>query len=265
MIRNLVRVGAFLAAGYGFLVLAFFLLQRRFQYFPDRSTEAAAVRRASALGLAPWRDGEGRLIGWRPGRPAPLRLLIFHGNAGNALDRAYYLRLADVLGAEAVLMEYRGYGARPGEVSEAALVQAGRETASLLAREGRMVVLGESLGSGVAVQVAATRPMGVRGLLLVTPYASMADLGAEIYPWLPVRLLLRDRWDSETAIRGYAGPVAVILAGRDEVVGAAQGRRLVRACPGPARIWEQPEAGHNTLDLSPNEGGWAEAFAFVSR
>ena len=262
--RGLLRLGAALAAAYGLICLAVFLVQRRLQYFPERSDEATALRRAAPLGLVPWRGSRGELLGWRrPGRPAALRLLVFHGNAGNALDRAYYLPLAEALGAEAVLMEYPGYGARPGDLSEPALVAAGREAASLLAREGPLVLLGESLGSGVAVQVAVAQPGDLEGLLLVTPYASMADLGAAAYPWLPVRRLMRDRWDSEGCLGRYPGPVAILLAGRDEVVGAEQGRRLARACRGPVRIWEQPEAGHNSLDLAP-EAGWREALAFAA-
>lgn len=265
MLRAALKLGATLAAAYGLLCLAVFLLQRRLQYFPERSGEEVAGLRATAAGLAPWRSPEGRLLGWRkPGAAAPLRVLVLPGNAGNALDRVYYLPLLEGLGAEGVLLEYPGYGPRPGGISQEALVAAGREALGLLAREGPVVLLGESLGSGVAVQVAAADPAAVRGLLLVTPYARMSDLGAAAYPWLPVRALLRDRWDSAAAIGSYWGPVALMLAGRDEVVGVEQGRALAAACRGPVRVWVQPEAGHNALSLAPEAGGWREALAFAA-
>lgn len=265
-LRLLLRIALGLLALYGGLCAVVFAVQRRLQYFPDRSSEAGAIQRAAASGLVPWRAPDGGLLGWR--RPGPSRaphLLIFHGNAGNALDRLYFIRLAEALGMEGVLLEYPGYGARPGEISEAALVAAGREALERLAPEGPVVILGESLGSGVAVQVAAAEPAAVRGLLLVTPYARMSDLGAEAYLWLPVRWLMRDRWDSAAAIGRYPGPVALLLAGRDEVVGPAQGRALAAACRGPVKVWIQPEAGHNTLSLAPEAGGWREALAFAAR
>ncbi len=265
-LRFLFRSLLTLLALYGGLCLVVFVVQRRLQYFPDRSTEAGALKRAAASGLVPWRDARGELLGWRrPGRSASTpRLLVFHGNAGNALDRIYYVRLFESLGVEVVLLEYPGYGARGGEVSEATLVAAGREAAELLAREGPLLLLGESLGSGVACQVAAADPGRIQGLLLVTPYARMSEVGAEAYPWLPVSWLLRDRWENVAALPNYPGPVAILIAGRDEVVGAAQGHRLAEACRGPVKVWVQPEAGHNTLSLAPRGGHWAELWAFAT-
>jgi pimeloyl-ACP methyl ester carboxylesterase len=264
-LRLLLRAVAGLVASYALLCLLVFLLQRKLQYFPETGEEGGALRRAAAAGLGPWRSSDGRLLGWRPlgGTPAALRVLVFHGNAGNALDRAYYVALGRQLGAEVVLMEYPGYGARAGEITEASLVAAGREAVARLAPEGPLVVLGESLGSGVACQVAAAEPSRVRGLLLVTPYLSMAEVGARAYPWLPVSLLMRDRWDNRAALAKYSGPVGILVAGRDEVVGADQGRALAGACRGPHRLVVQPEAGHNTFSLAP-QAGWAELLSFAT-
>jgi hypothetical protein len=265
-LKFLIRSLLVLVALYGGLCAVVFAVQRSLQYFPDRSPEAGALQRAAASGLVPWRNEEGQLLGWRrPGVPkAARRLLVFHGNAGNALDRLYYVRLFEPMGFDVVLMEYPGYGARPGEVSEPALVAAGREAADLLAQEGSLLVLGESLGSGVAAQVAAADPGRIQGLLLVTPYARMSEVGAAAYPWLPVRWLMRDRWDNLAALPRYPGPVAILIAGRDEVVGATQGHRLAQACRGPVKVWVQPEAGHNTLSLAPRGGHWVELLAFAS-
>ncbi|HJW33878.1 MAG TPA: alpha/beta fold hydrolase [Holophagaceae bacterium] len=264
-LKLVVRSLLVVLALYGGLCAVVFAVQRKLQYFPDRSSEAGALRRAAASGLVPWRTTEGALLGWR--RPGPskasARLLVFHGNAGNALDRVYYVRLFESLGADVVLMEYPGYGARPGEPTEATLVAAGREAATALAREGPLYLVGESLGSGVALQVAGSAPAQVQGVLLVTPYARMSEVGAEAYPWLPVRWLLKDRWDNLAALPTYPGPVVILLAGRDEVVGAAQGRRLAEAARGPIKVWEQPEAGHNTLSLAPRGGHWEEAWTFL--
>ena len=130
---------------------------------------------------------------------------------------------------------------------------------------GPVFLLGESLGSGVAVQVAAAEPGAVAGLLLVTPFARMTEVASHHYPLVPMRLLLRDRWDSQGAVRGYPGPVALLLAGRDEVVGAAQGRRLAAAVPGPVFVREVPWADHNGLPLEPGQSPWPELLGFLGR
>ncbi len=254
---------------YAALCLAAFLLQRRMMYFPDRSTEAESLRQGARMGLAPWRDGTGHLLGWRrPGtggdRP---RMLVIHGNAGDALGRLDYLPVLEAAGFEGVLLEYPGYGPRPGRPSEGRFVADARAALRQLKAEGPgpVFLLGESLGSGVAVQVAAREPGAVAGLLLVTPFARMTEVAARHYPFFPLGLLLRDRWDSLGAIGGYAGPVALLVAGRDEVVGAAQGRRLAAAAPGPVFVREVPWADHNGLPLEPGQAPWPELLGFLRR
>jgi hypothetical protein len=191
-------------------------------------------------------------------------MLILHGNAGDALGRVDYLPVLEAAGFEGLLLEYPGYGCRPGQPSEGALVADARAALDLLRGEGRPVfLLGESLGSGVALQVAAAEPGTVSGLLLAVPFARMTEVAASHYPIFPMGLLLRDRWDSLGAIRAYRGPVAFLLAGRDEVVGVAQGRRLAAACPGPKQVLELPQAGHNELPLRPGLPPWSEALAFL--
>ncbi len=249
------------------LCLLIFVFQRRFLYFPERSSEAAALARAARLGLEPWRDREGRLRGWRapaPGRPGA-RLLVLHGNAGSALDRAYYLDPLGRLGVEVSLLEYPGYGARPGSPSEASLVTAALDAVDALASGGGAPVwlLGESLGSGVAARAALLQPRAVRGLFLVTPFASLAEVARHHYPLLP-GFVLRDRFEPLRDLRAFRGPVAVLVAGRDEVVTAAQGRKLFDGLPGPKRLWEQPDALHNTVDLRPDSPMWREVTTFLA-
>jgi pimeloyl-ACP methyl ester carboxylesterase len=235
-------------------------------YFPARFGEVEAEKRATALGLRAWRDPDGRLLGWRPLRSeARTRVLVFHGNAGSALDRVYYLEAMGGTECEIVLFEYPGYGARPGRPSQRTLVEAAVAALTLLRseRRGPVWLLGESLGSGVAAQVAGRDPHAPAGLILVTPIARMTEVAAWHYPYLPVRALLRDRWDSVAALREFRGPTAILVAGRDEVVGAEQGRRLARAMPTPPRLWEQPDADHNGVDVSPGALPWPEIRALV--
>ncbi|WP_243293761.1 alpha/beta hydrolase [Geothrix mesophila] len=251
---------------YAVLCLLAFLTQRRMMYFPDREPELEAIQRAVGARLVPWRDTKGGVLGWRrAARSGGPRILVLHGNAGDALGRLDYLPVFEAAGFEGVLLEYPGYGPREGERSETSLVADARVALHQLKAESSapVILLGESLGSGVAAQVAAAEPKLVAGLLLATPFARMTEVAAHHYPYLPMKLIMRDRWDSLGAIRGYRGPVAMVIAGQDEVVGAEQGRRLAEGCPGPVRIWEVPRATHNDLPLAPGRPPWSEALAFL--
>lgn len=252
---------------YAAICLLAFLLQRRLLYFPERYPEEMALAAAGRLGLAPWRDARGALAGWRaaPATRPVARLLVLHGNAGSALDRAHYAAAFTGRGVEVILLEYPGYGARPGSPSRGSLGAAAADALDGMVREGAapVWVLGESLGSGVASGAVALRPGAVKGLVLVTPFARMADVVRLHYPMLPSALLL-DRYAPERELASYAGPTVMLLAGRDEVVGVAQGRRLFEALRGPKRLVVQEAATHNGLDLDPGSSLWSEVVAFLS-
>jgi hypothetical protein len=264
----LLRAVLALAVLLGALLAAALLLQRRLLYFPDRFELARALARSSRLGLAPWLDPSGGLRGWRrspaSGPPPRARLLVLHGNAGSALDRFGYLAALEPRGVEVVLLEYPGYGARPGAPSQPALTAAAVEAVEALAAEGAPVwLLGESLGSGVAAAATAQRPALVRGLLLVTPFAELAAVARHHYPLVPAWLLV-DRWAPRRDLAGWRGPAVVLLAGADEVVTRGEGERLFAALTGPKRLLVQEGAGHNGLDLSPGLASWDEAVDFLA-
>jgi pimeloyl-ACP methyl ester carboxylesterase len=248
----------------------FTTLQRQLIYFPERASERALLAQAAAIGLQPWHGREGELIGWRstPSGEAERRMLVFHGNAGYALHRVYYAAglAATRAGWDAYLFEYPGYGARAGEPSESSIGEAAtRALQGLLESDARPLYLtGESLGCGVASQLAASYPDAVQGLLLVTPFTRLGDVAAHHYPFLPVRVLLSERYDSVAALARYRGPVAFLLAGRDEVVPAALGRQLHDGYAGPKWLRIQPQAGHNSLDVSPRAPWWREASEFLT-
>jgi uncharacterized protein len=215
----------------------------------------------------PWRDAGGTLRGWRaaPRGAVRARVLVLHGNAGSALDRVYYPAALLPRGLTVALLEYPGYGARPGAPAEASLAAAAVEAVEELAAEGPEPVwlLGESLGSGVAARAARLRPDRVRGLILVTPFARLSDVARHHYPFLP-GFLLRDRWAPLDDLATFPGPTAVLVAGRDEVVGADEGRILFAGLSGAKRLWEQPQADHNDLDLRAQHPWWDEVVAFLA-
>ena len=155
-------------------------------------------------------DGE-RVVAWygraRPGRPT---LLYFHGNGGSLAIRAPRIARFMDEGWGVYMMTYRGYGGSTGSPSEAANVADARLAYAALVKEGvpprSIVVYGESLGSGIAVRIAAELPVG--GVILDAPYTSIVDVAAQAYPFLPVRLFLIDRYETTRVHRRHQGPAA---------------------------------------------------------
>jgi pimeloyl-ACP methyl ester carboxylesterase len=179
-------------------------------------------------------------------------LILYFG--GNAEEVSWMLGPAARYTASAgwLLVDYRGYGSSEGRPSEAALVadalrfhDHARE--KLGARQ--IFVFGRSLGSGVAVQLAAARP--VAGLILVAPYDSLASVGRHHYPFLPVRWMLKHRFDSIAHAPAIAAPLLCLVAARDQIIPVVHSKRLFEAWRGPKRWVELAGAGHNSTDDAP--------------
>jgi len=238
-------------------VLAFYwTMQRRLMYFPT-----AHVPAPNEIGLTPaetvtFETTDGlELSGWFLAVPGPspkATVLVFNGNAGN---RSYRGPLAAALhrhGLQVLLVDYRGYGENPGTPSEngfAADARAAR--AYLLGRSdvdaSRLVYFGESLGAAVAVGLAVEHSSAA--LILRSPFTSMADIGQHHYPFLPVRLLLRDRFPSIVRIHQIRSPLLVIAGDRDQTVPIQQSRRLYEAASAPKTLVVVPGADHNDHEL----------------
>jgi uncharacterized protein len=247
--------------------------QKRLIYYPERVAEEDLLALAARMGVEEWRGENGEFFGWQAPAPegsGPLRrVVVFHGNAGMALDRTYYVQgfqwPPHRQRWEVYLFEYPGYGARSGVPGEKVFYEAaGGALAQLLSLDDTpLMVVGESLGSGVAARMAADFPGGIDGLVLVTPFTSLPDVAARHFWAFPVRLLLRERFDNVAALQHYAGPVAIVLAEHDEVIPADLGERLYENYEGPKKLWVQKGKGHNTLDLSPGAAWWVEFAAFL--
>lgn len=193
-------------------------------------------------------------------------LLIYFG--GNAEEVSWLVGIADrFAGHSLLLLNYRGYGGsggRPGEsalFADALLVyDYGRQRRDVDA--SRILVMGRSLGSGVAVHLATQRQLA--GVILVSPYDSVRALAQSIYPWLPVGLLLKHPFDSLSRAGGLAAPLLCVVAGNDSVIPPANSRRLFEAWGGRDKRWiEVPGAGHD--DLSDEPRYWEEIALFLGR
>jgi uncharacterized protein len=183
-------------------------------------------------------------------RPAPV-LLYFGGNAEEiswTLADARWPRAWTIAG-----LNYRGYGRSEGKPGEQALVADGLALFDAMAARPdvdprRIVVVGRSLGTGVAARIAAERP--VAGAVLISPYDSLVEIGRSHYPWLPVSWLLRHRFDSVAAIKEARVPLLTIVGTADGIIPLSRSRVLHEAWPGPKEWIALEGAGHNNVNMS---------------
>ncbi|WP_313927048.1 alpha/beta fold hydrolase [Pseudoxanthomonas sp.] len=222
-----------------------YLQQRRLIYYPQFTRVAPAQTDFA------FQRPDAVLRGWvvNPGRQDAV--LYFGGNA-EAVEANRDVFAQWLPSRTVYLVAHRGYGASDGEPSEAALLADALAVYDDIARrhpDGDVAVIGRSLGSGVATHVASERP--VRHLVLVTPFDSLAAVAQSHYPVFPVRLLLKDRYDSAARLPGYGGNLLVLRAGRDTVVPPAHTDRLLASFKGRARVVDFPRAGHDDLSTDP--------------
>lgn len=247
------------AAGYLYCV------QRRIMY--PRAAEAPSP--LLALGPAPRvvettaTDGLVCRHWYWPAPPGGATVAVFHGNAGHLGDRVDKFRPLRQAGHGLLLCGYRGYGGNPGRPTEAGLLCDARAALDWLAGQGGrpLVLHGESLGTAVAVALAAEG----RGdaLVLEAPFDRAASVAAAIYWWLPVRRLIRDRWDSLARIGRVRQPLLWLHGSDDAITPLALGRRLFEAAPGPKRAVVVEGGGHVEF-LEERPAVMAEVLAFVA-
>ena len=246
-LKSLLVIGASLYLG---LVALMYVAQRALMYFPETVRTAAAAAgfpeaEEIALDTA---DGE-RVIAWlvKPRGDRPV-VLYFHGNGGALRYRVERYQALTADGTGLLALSYRGYGGSSGRPTEDGLIEDARAAYAFAAARhpaARLVLWGESLGSGVAVALAAERP--VARLVLEAPFSSAVDVAASAYPFVPVRWLMKDQFRSDLRIGKVAAPVLIVHGDRDAVVPIKSGERLYALITAPKRFVRVPGAGHEDL------------------
>ena len=215
---------------YGLLLVLVGCMQRRLLFFPSQQNSASL---AAGSGFTRW-EIAGQYAGYarvvdRPGRV----WLMLHGNGGQAAGRAYVLPFLAATDSVYVL-EYPGYGDRPGKPSKTSINQAALQAYEALAAQfgrSRMCVLGESLGSGPAAYLGTVRNPPSR-IVLMVPFDVLRKVAQEQYPFLPVRLLMLDQWNNNATLKQYKGRVDIWGARQDDVIPVAHARNLAASVPG---------------------------------
>ena len=239
--------------------MAMMFFEASLLFFPSRQArggwDVPGVERAHLEAA----DGT-RLHGWYLEHPQPRAVLLFAcGNAGNISYRAErFAHLRDRHRVSLLAFDYRGYGLSEGRPHERGLLMDARAARRWLAQraglpESEIVLMGESLGGGVMVDLASRD--GARALVLERTFTSLPDVGAYHYSFIPVRLLMRNRLDSLRKIGDYHGPLLVCHGDADDIIPLAMGRRLFEAANPPKRFVLLPGVDHN----EPLPGEWDEA------
>jgi fermentation-respiration switch protein FrsA (DUF1100 family) len=241
--------------------------QRRYLYFPEATRpDVATTGVASARTITVSTQDGLDLLAWLSpaANEAKPVVLYLHGNGGHIGYRARRLAQMNSLGWGVLLLEYRGFGGNPGTPTEAGLyLDAQAAYAALLALRipaRRIVLWGESLGTGIAVRLAAEMEVGA--VLLESPYTSLLAIGQKRFPFVPVSWLLRDRFDLIGRIGAVHAPLLVMTGGRDDVIPPAMGQAVFAAANHPKVFWLAPDAGHNNL---AEAGAFDVVQAFVSK
>jgi pimeloyl-ACP methyl ester carboxylesterase len=241
----------FIIAAVGYLSLGaiMFFAQRALMYFPEgvRTAPAAAgLPQAEEVTLD---SGAEKIIAWhlppRGNRPV---VLYFHGNGGALRLRADRFKKLAAAGIGVIALSYRGYGGSSGQPTEAGLIEDARAAYAFAAVRypGRIMAWGESLGSGVAIALAAEKPLN--RLILESPFTSTVDIAAAQYWFLPVRLLMKDQFRSDLRVGRVTVPVLIMHGDADGIVPIQYGQRLFSLIPGKKRMVRFPGGGHNDLD-----------------
>jgi pimeloyl-ACP methyl ester carboxylesterase len=184
-------------------------------------------------------------------------VLVFHGNAGNIHAREPLALTLTSMGFRVVLVEYPGFGEREGWGTMSEALTASQDAFERTAKKwpGPVYLVGESIGAGVAAQVAKAHPDRVAGVLLFTPWDSLYNLVNAKFSGVPVGLLLKKHFDSAEGLRNYRGNVELVGAGKDVVIPAMHAQALAKSLPGAAYT-ELPGAGHNTWFSALSRRDW---------
>jgi hypothetical protein len=270
MLRTVLWTLLTLAGLAGALVLLLGCYEPRLIYFPARDLDRTPASFGLSFEDVELRTADGELVhGWflPAPTPAPVTVLLLHGNAGNISHRFEKLAVLRDLGADVLIVDYRGYGRSSGRPSETGTYRDADAAYEYLVQTRRidprrLVLYGESLGAAVAVDLAARKPVG--GLVIESAFSSGVDVGQEMFPFLPARLLVRNRYESVKKIGAVQAPVLILHSRNDEFFGWHHPQRLYDAAREPKRVVEL-RGGHNDAFLVSSQVYAAALSAFLTR
>jgi pimeloyl-ACP methyl ester carboxylesterase len=252
---------------YFLFLLIIFLFQRKMIYFPETHSIKQQQELANQLNLTLWpsKDNYLGLISQTIKTACKGTIIVFYGNAGSAINRIYYMEGLEKQGYRVILVEYPGYGARSGSPSESTLVSTGIQTAKRVLNDfGEPIFLwGESLGSGVVSGIVQTRQIPIKGIVLVAPFDSMANIAQHHYWFFLAKWLTLDRFNNIKNMQNFAGSTAILVAEKDEIIPNKYSLKLYNSLTSRKKLWTFKNAGHNSFPMVPELAWWKEVMQFV--
>lgn len=250
--RKLYRLAKKVLLAYLAICLLMMLIERFLVYHPPQLlNNVTEIEQLGGEEISVEAEDGTQIFGWYFAHQNPRRGILYsYGNGEDAARNAEYMAyLRDQLQASVLVFDYRGYGKSAGKPFEDGLILDGSAAQRWLADQLRLkpddiVLFGRSLGGGVAVALAERQ--GAQALIVHSSFANMVDVGAAAYPWLPVRLMMRNRFESEERIKNYDGPLLQIHGTADYVVPFDLATPLYEAAPTEQKVFlEVPNGGHN--------------------
>jgi pimeloyl-ACP methyl ester carboxylesterase len=262
---GIVKIILWILAVYAVICVVAYFGNRRLMYFPDPARTAPAEAGLDGIEEVEITTTDGvTLIAWQAAAKADMpTILYFHGNGANAANRASKIDAILKTGFGVFYLNNRGYGGSGGKSTEennvADAIAAYDHLTRLGASADKIVAYGESLGSGQAVRLATKR--AVAAVVLEAPLTSTVDVAKATYFWLPLGLLLTDKYNNECNIRSVTAPVLVLHGAQDAVIPVEMGWQVYRAANEPKRIEVFPQGAHSDLF---DHGAWRKVQAFLA-
>ena len=255
---------ALLCICYLTIVSGMYIYQRSFMYFPDRQNHSPVKLGLSGVvaKMIATPDGEHLQVWYLAAKPGQPTIMYLHGNAGSIADRTDRMAFYQRHGLGSLFVSYRGYGTSTGTPSEEGLVMDGIAAHDWLVQAGitseNIIVVGESIGAGVAAQLALKRRLGA--VIMEAPFTSTMDVARPVYWWLPVDLLMKDRFETIAIIDQIKVPLLIVHGEEDEITPVEQGRQLFAKASEPKTLNIIKGASHNGILV---EAVWLEELEFI--
>ncbi|MEW6087168.1 MAG: alpha/beta fold hydrolase [bacterium] len=239
-------------------------LQRKLLYYPGALTDDEL----NASGLKFWpseKDYRG-LASANEVKNKKGVVIVFHGNAGSAVHRGYYINFLEPLGYKVILAEYPAYGGRAGKLSEKSFVRDAKETIrQAYEKFGEpLFLLGESLGCGVVSDFVSDGSVKINGIVLVTPWDTLLAVARSHFSLLPVKWFMKDKYNNIDNLRSFQGRVAIIGTEQDDVIPVKHAVELYKTLSCGKKMWIIKGAGHNDWPMVMKPPDWKDIMSFVS-
>lgn len=248
----MIKILYFLISSYFFMLIILFIFQRNLTYFPTPLSQQQLLASGPFEKIEITSHDGLPVKSWiANGDPRKETFVFFHGNAGNAMDRMPMLRGLIDKGHTVVLAEYRGYGDNAGRPTEKDNILDGTALIDHLLSNGLeekdIILIGRSLGSGIASQLAAK--YDISALVLISSFSSMLDLARDKYPLFPIKFLMKDHYDSIGIIDQIGAPILFFHGENDTIIPISFGRALFEAAGKEKAFFPIKQQGHNDLDM----------------